>query len=98
MPTSCCQICEWGFFKRNQCYIYAKGTKMANFTTKKNQRKNGNDVQDSPPPPYGHTIANVPYTCNRQNNERSSPNISNTILRNTESSKRILPYSNPNME
>jgi hypothetical protein len=23
---------------------------MANFTTKKNQRKNGNDVQDSPPP------------------------------------------------
>jgi hypothetical protein len=30
MPTSCCQICEWGFFKRRQCYIYAKGTKMAN--------------------------------------------------------------------
>jgi hypothetical protein len=43
---------------------------MANFTTKKNQRKNGNDVQDSPPPPYGHTIANVPYTCNHQNNKR----------------------------
>ena len=36
----------------------------------KKQRKNGNDVQDSPPPPYGHTIANVPYTCNHQNNKR----------------------------
>jgi hypothetical protein len=26
---------------------------MANFTTRKNQRKNGNDVQDSPPPTGG---------------------------------------------
>jgi len=70
MPTSCCQICEWGLLERKQCYIYAKGTKMANFTTKKNQHKNGNDVRDSPPP-YGHTIANVPYSCNHQNNKRS---------------------------
>jgi hypothetical protein len=45
MPTPCCQICDWGLLKRKQCYIYAKGTKMANFTTKKNQHKNGNDVQ-----------------------------------------------------
>ena len=48
MPTPCCQICDWGLLKRKQCYIYAKGTKMANFTTKKNQHKNGNNVQDSP--------------------------------------------------
>ena len=41
--------------------IYAKGTKMANFITKKNQHKNSNDVQDSLPP-YCHTIANVPYS------------------------------------
>jgi hypothetical protein len=49
--------------------IYAKGTKMANLTTKKNQHKNGNDVQDSPPP-YCHIIAKVPYSCNHQNNKR----------------------------
>jgi hypothetical protein len=42
---------------------------MANFTTKKNQHKSGNDVQDSPPP-YCHTITNVPYSCNHQNNKR----------------------------
>ena len=48
-----------------ECYIYAKGTKMANFTTKKNQHKNINDVQDSPPP-YCHTIANVPCSCNKR--------------------------------
>ena len=42
---------------------------MANFTTKKNQHKNGNDVQDSPPP-YCHTITNVPYSCNYQNNKK----------------------------
>jgi hypothetical protein len=35
---------------------------MANSTTKKNQSKNGSDVQDSPPP-YWHTIANVSYSC-----------------------------------
>jgi hypothetical protein len=69
MPTPCCQICEWGLLKRKQCYICAKGTKLANFTTKKNQHKNGNDVQDSPPP-YCHIIANVPYSCNHQNNKR----------------------------
>ena len=55
MSTSCCQICDWELVKRKQCYIYAKGTKMANFTTKKNQHKNGSDVQDSPPP-YCHII------------------------------------------
>ena len=37
MPMSCCQICEWGLLKRKQCYIYAKGTKMATYATKKNQ-------------------------------------------------------------
>ena len=47
IPTPCCHICEWGLLKRNQCYIYAKQTKMASTTTKKNQHKNGNDVQDS---------------------------------------------------
>jgi hypothetical protein len=84
--------------KWKQCYIYAKETKMATFTTKKNQRKNGSDVQNSPPPPYGHTIANVPYTGNHQNNKRPWPTISNIILQNTEPSKLILPFSNPNME
>ena len=57
MGTQCCQICDWGLLKRKQCYIYAKGTKMANFKTKKNQHKNGNDVQNNPPP-YSHTISN----------------------------------------
>ena len=47
MPMPCCQICEWGLLKRKQCYIYAKGTKMATFATKKNQQKNGNDVQEA---------------------------------------------------
>jgi hypothetical protein len=83
MPTSCCQIWEWRLLKKKQCYIYAKGTKMANFITKKNEHKNGNDVQDSPPP-YCHTIANVPYSCNHQNNKRPWSNISITILQNTE--------------
>jgi hypothetical protein len=57
MPTPCCQICEWGLLKRKQCYICAKGTKLANFTTKKNQHKNGNDVQDS-------TYASSPFIYN----------------------------------
>ena len=87
----------YGILTPKQCYIYAKGTKMANFTTKKNQHKNGNDVQDSPPP-YCHTIANVPYSCNHQNNMRSLPKISNTILENTEPPKLILPFNNPNKE
>jgi hypothetical protein len=59
-----------GSLKRKQCYIYSKGTKMANFTTKKNQHKNGNDVQDSQPP-YSHTIATVPYSCNHKNNKNT---------------------------
>ena len=72
MATLCCQICEWGLLMRKQCNIYVKGTKMANFTKKKNQykNKNGNNVQDSPSP-YCHTIANVPYSCNHQNNKRT---------------------------
>ena len=97
MATLCCQICEWGLLKRKQCNIYVKGTKMANFTTKKNQHKNGNNVQDSPSP-YCHTIANVPYSCNHQNNKRTWPKIPNTILENTEPTKLILPFSNLNME
>jgi hypothetical protein len=28
-----------GLLKRKQCYIYAKGTKMATYATKKNQPK-----------------------------------------------------------
>ena len=44
----CSHICEWGLLKRKQCYIYAKQTKMASTTTKKNQHTNSNDVQDSP--------------------------------------------------
>ena len=47
MPMPCCQICEWRLLKGKQCYIYAKGTKMATFATKKNQHKNGNDVQEA---------------------------------------------------
>jgi len=97
MPMPCCQICEWGLLKRKQCYIYAKGTKMATFTTKKNQHKNGNDVEDSPPP-YIHTISNVPYSCNHQNNKRPSQKISNTNLENIEPPRLILPFSNTNME
>jgi hypothetical protein len=49
-----------------------KGNKMANFITKKNQHINSNDVQDSPPP-YIHTFANVPYSCNHQNNMYKRP-------------------------
>ena len=48
IPTLCSYICEWGLLKRKQCYIYAKQTKMASTTTKKNQHTNSNDVQDSP--------------------------------------------------
>ena len=69
MTMPCCQICEWGLLKRKQCYILAKETKMPTVTTKKNQRKYGNDVQDNPPP-YSHTISNAPYFCNHQNNKR----------------------------
>jgi hypothetical protein len=63
---------------------------------KKNQHKNGNDVLDSQLP-HCHTIANVLYSCNHQNNKRSWPTISNTILQNTEPPKRILHFSNPNL-
>ena len=66
MTTPCCQICELGLLKRKQCYIHAKGTKFVNFTTKKNQQKLDNDIQDSSPP-YSHTIANVSHSCNHQN-------------------------------
>ena len=76
MSMPCCQICEWGLLKRKQCYIHAKETKMPTFTTRKNQHKNGNDVQDNPPP-YSHTISNVPYSCNHQNNKRPWPKMFN---------------------
>ena len=39
---------------------------MANVTTKKNQHKHDNDVQDIAPP-YTVVIPNVPYSCNHQN-------------------------------
>jgi hypothetical protein len=70
---------------------------MPTFTTKKNQHKNGNDVQDNPPP-YSHTISNAPYICNHQNNKRPWTTMFNTILENIEPPILILSFSNPNME
>ena len=73
---------------------------MANSTTKKNQSKNGSDVQDSSPP-YCHTIANVqmyrtPATTRTTSSHDQKFQIS--ILQNTEPPKLILPFSNSNME
>ena len=40
---------------QQKAVLLAKGTKMAKFTTNKNQHKNCNDIQDNTPP-CSHTI------------------------------------------